>query len=266
MAPFFVQRTREDAGIKLPPPKITVHYLDKDKEKYPLQYKAEEDLTKNAALVLQNGDTVPMLYILEIMLRERQVMTWPSGIVLKDPETKEVICRFDVQESQKLDAVTDLLGDLIEEGERTVVFSKFKDPLYELARRFPERTTLATGDQSKQHKELVRQDFDLKTASANPKWDAVFATYDAFGTGLNLNAARHLIMIDDEWNPGSQDQAIGRIDRLNSTHQANVHIFRVKNSIDIFMESLIQEKREIVEGFEGRFLATELLEHLKAEK
>src|SRR5690606_31678547 len=146
-------------------------------------------------------------------------MTESSGIVLKDPETKAGICRFDVQESQKLDAVTDLLGDLIEEGERTVVFSKFKEPLYELARRFPERTALATGDQSKHHKELVRQDFDLKTASEdNYKWDAVFATYDAFGTGLNLNAARHLIMIDDEWNPGSQDQAIGRIDRLNSTH------------------------------------------------
>ena len=54
----------------------------------------------------------------------------------------------------------------------------------------------------------------LKTAPEDPRWTGCFATYDAFATGVNLNAARHVIMIDDEWNPGMEDQAIGRIDRL----------------------------------------------------
>jgi SNF2 family DNA or RNA helicase len=78
-----------------------------------------------------------------------------------------------------------------------------------------------------------------------------------------LNAARHVILLDDEWSPGMEDQAIGRIDRMNSTDQANVHIFRVKDSIDDFMASLIEEKRDVVEGFEGNFDKQRMIDHLR---
>lgn len=265
MSEFFVQRNREDAGIHIPPPAINIHYLDMDPIGYPAQYKAYNDLRNAAALVLEDGTAISMLYILEIILRERQCMTWPAGIILKDPETKEIIANFDVHESQKLDAVTELLGELLEEEERVIVFSKFKAPLYELKRRLEPNfsVTTATGDDPRYHKDQVRQDFDLKTAPAKPRWGAVFATYDAFATGVNLNAARHVIMVDDEWSPGMEDQAIGRIDRLNSVDQANVHIFRVRKSIDEFMEDLIEEKRKLTEGFEANISAKDMLNHLR---
>lgn len=265
MSEFFVQRNREDAGIHIPPPAVRIYRIDKDKSKYAKQYEAEYNLKHNAALVLENGDVQSMLYILEIILRERQCMTWPAGIVLKDPETKEIICNFDVQESQKLDEAASLLQDLIEEDERVIVFSKFKAPLYEMRKRFPdEPMVVATGDQSTHLRTQVVRDFDLKTAPETPRWKVAFATYDAFATGLNLNAARHVIMLDDEWSPGMEDQAIGRIDRLNSTDQANVHIFRVNKSIDDFMESLLEEKRQLTEGFESTLSAADLLTHLRS--
>lgn len=265
MSEFFVQRTREDAGITIPPPAINIHYLDADPEKYPNQYKAYRDLVEAAALVLQDGTAVDMLYILEIILRERQIVTWPAGVELKikDPETREVLetLHFDVHESQKLDAVEELCRELADEDERTIVFSKFKAPLYELKRRLQNdyKVTTATGDDPRFHKEAVRNDFDLKTAPADPRWNTVFCTFDAFATGVNLNAARHVIMIDDEWSPGMEDQAIGRIDRLNSTDQANVHIFRVNGTVDKFMEALIEQKRQLTEGFEGEISARDLM-------
>lgn len=267
MSEFFIQRNREDAGIHIPPPAITIHELEKDIINYPKQYKAERDLQNAAALVLENGETHNMLYLLEVILRERQVMTWPAGISFRDPETREILCSFDVEESQKIDAVEDLLKELIEEEERVIVFSQFKGPLYELAKRFSSspRTTMATGDQSSWHREQVRTDFDLKTAPEDPRWNICLATYKAFGQGINLNAARHVILLDDEWNPGMEDQAIGRIDRMNSTDQANVHIFRVKNSIDNFMAALLKEKSEILEGFESSISASEIMSALKGE-
>lgn len=269
MSEFFVQRTRDEAGITLPPPAIKIYNVIKDKIKYPKQYAAEKQLREHAALMLENGDVKSMLYILEIILRERQVMTWPAGVVLKDRDEFGNITgetRFDVEESQKLDEACDLLGDLLEEDERVIVFSKFKAPLYEMASRFndPDHPVIvATGDQSTHLREQVVKDFDLKTAPEKPRWQAVFATFDAFATGLNLNAARHVIMLDDEWSPGMEDQAIGRIDRLNSTDQANVHIFRVANSIDDFMAGLIEEKKKLTEGFESGISAAELLDHLR---
>ena len=276
MSEFFVQRDRNAAGIQIPPPARKVYKIDKDKIKYAKQYKAEKDLREAGAMVLESGEAVSMLYILEIILRERQVMTWPAGVVLKIREQNpnaenfgEVIdeIRFDVEESQKLDEAMDLLNDLMEEGERVIVFSKFKAPLYEGHNRIAHagyKSIVATGDQSDQLKQRIREDFDLKTASVDDyKWQVMFATYDAFGTGVNLNAARHIIMLDYEWNPGMEDQAIGRIDRLNSTDQANVHIFHVNKSIDDFMEALMSEKREVAEGFETEFSAKDYLNYLR---
>jgi SNF2 family DNA or RNA helicase len=267
MSEFFIQRNRDEAGIHIPPPAIKIYYIDKDKTKYKKQYEAERLLRNNAALILENGDAYSMLYILEIMLRERQIMTWPAGVELKiKDEDGEVIdtLHFDVEESQKLDEACELLSDLVEEDERVLVFSKFKAPLYEMRNRFPDVPMIvATGDQHESLRRQVVQDFDLKTAPESPRWKVCFATYDAFGTGLNLNAARHVILLDDEWSPGMEDQAIGRIDRMNSTDQANVHIFRVKDSIDEFMEALIEEKRQLTEGFEGNFDKQRLLDHLR---
>lgn len=267
MSEFFVQRTREDAGIHIPPPAIKVYYIEKDFQKYPKQYEAERLLRNNAAIMLDDGRAVSMLYILEILLRERQMMTWPAGVELKiRDEEGEVVetLKFDVEESQKLDEACELLSDLVEEDERVIVFSKFKAPLYEMRSRFPdEKMVIATGDQHVSLREQVVKDFDLKTAPKEPRWQVCFATYDAFATGLNLNAARHIIMLDDEWSPGMEDQAIGRIDRLNSVDQANVHIFRVVDSVDDFMEQLLKEKADLTEGFENTLTAARLLDHLK---
>ena len=66
-----------------------------------------------------------------------------------------------------MDEAMDLLNDLMEEGERVIVFSKFKAPLYEGHNRILTagyKSIVATGDQSDHVKQRVREDFDLKTA------------------------------------------------------------------------------------------------------
>jgi hypothetical protein len=46
---------------------------------------------------------------------------------------------------------------------------------------------------------------------------------------------------------------------MNSTDQANVHIFRVRDSIDDFMEALIEEKRNITGDFDEAHNTREML-------
>lgn len=264
MSEFFVQRDRNSIGIKVPPPAIFKHELSKDTVKYPKQWKAYKDIVEAAALILESGEKFSMFSIIEMITRQRQVVTWPSGVTFRHPETKEIICQFDVEESQKVDAAIELIQELLEEGERVVVFSKFKKPLTVMNNHFVKKrefsTTTATGDDLQWHRTEVRKDFDLKTADPDhPKWHAVFATYEAFGTGINLNAARHVVLLDSEWNPGKEDQAIGRIDRLNSVDQANVHMFEVKGTIDTFMAQLMDIKRDLTEGFETTITAADLL-------
>lgn len=278
---FFVQRNRDDVGVEIPPPAIIHHELDFDARLYPKQFEAYEKLNNAAAIILEQGEgkTFVQNSILNIITRSRQMQTWPAGIQLRAPEDfvdddgrewskGEIMCNFDVHESQKLDAVLELCRELAEEGERFIVWSQFKPPLYEACRRLQQEgfaVTTATGDDDKEtHREEVRKDFDLKTAPENPKWIGCFATYKAFGTGINLHAARHAISLDDEWNPGMQDQAFGRIDRMDNQDQATVHIFRVKKTIDTFMSNLIEQKRAMTEDFEGVVVtATEMLNALR---
>jgi SNF2 family DNA or RNA helicase len=92
----------------------------------------------------------------------------------------------------------------------------------------------------------------------------LLATYKTVGEGLNLNAARHAILLDREWNPGREDQAIGRIDRMNSTDQATIHIPEVEGTVDKFMRTLIERKRFIIGGFnEAVSLQTAIVEAIQ---
>jgi SNF2 family DNA or RNA helicase len=73
-----------------------------------------------------------------------------------------------------------------------------------------------------------------------------------------------MILYDRFWNPGNEDQAIGRIDRINSIDQATVHIPLVENSIDEYMTQLIEDKRNIVMDFkDAASMQNSLAEHLR---
>ena len=58
-----------------------------------------------------------------------------------------------------------------------------------------------------------------------------------------------MILMDEEWNPGKADQAMGRTDRLGQTEVSNVHILRLKGTIDSWMVALNEEKKNLIDGF-----------------
>ena len=247
---FYIARTPEDIGRKVPPPRMIEYELDF--EQHLAQKEAYMMMTERSMAMLGSGKVIPIVSQLAIMTRQAQVVSWPAGINFVDPETDEIV-KFDVHESVKMDWAEDLLKELTEEGERTILFSRFKPAIYELKRRLEAAglsVAVITGDEkAKGNTEEVFNDFDLKTAPENPKYQVLLATYQTVGESANLNAARHMILYDRFWNPGNDDQAIGRIDRINSIDQATVHLPCVKSSIDEYMLELIDNKRSIVTDF-----------------
>lgn len=269
IAPFFVARDRDDVGIQIPPPDIITYPLTL--ENHPEQERAYKLLVKRALVELKEQQ-FPMINILEKINRQRQMISWPPGMTLynRDPETKELISthRFtEVQESVLVDFGVDTIGELVEEGERVILFNNFTDTLHEIKRRLHCKTALYIGATPDWERNIIERDFDLETAPKhNPRYDVLLATYKTVGEGLNLNAARHAILLDREWNPGREDQAIGRIDRLNSTDRATVHIPEVENTIMEFIRDLIEFKRDIIGGFNAAAkLQQALIEKLESE-
>jgi SNF2 family DNA or RNA helicase len=242
-----------------------------DFESHPEQKEAYKVMTERSMAILGTGKVIPIISQLAIMTRQAQVVSWPAGInfEIKDEEGQVIeIVKFDVHQSVKMDWAEDLIKELVEEGERIILFSRFKPAIYELRRRLTEAglsVAVITGDEkAKGNTEEVFNDFDLKTAPENPKYQVLLATYQTVGESANLNAARHMVLYDRFWNPGNEDQAVGRIDRINSIDQATVHIPVVDNSIDVYMGKLIEEKRTIVTDFKSASSQqTSLLQHLK---
>jgi non-specific serine/threonine protein kinase len=260
---FYLARSPEDIGRKVPPPRLIEYKLDF--EAHLEQKEAYKVMAERSLAVLNNGKVLPIISQLALMTRQAQMVSWPAGIVFTDPETEEVI-RFDVHQSVKMDWAEDLIKELVEEDERLILFSRFKPAIYELRKRLVEAglsVAVITGDE-KISREEVFNDFDLKTTPTKPKFQVLLATYQTVGESANLNAARHMILYDRFWNPGNEDQAIGRIDRINSIDQATVHIPLVDGTIDEYMTDLIDQKRNIVTDFkDASTMQANLAEHLR---
>ena len=268
---MYVARDRYQAGVDIPKQEIQVYELELTPETHPKQYAAYRILAEKSALVMddllaENKDeretAVAVMHQIALITRQRQMAVWPNGIKFIHPKTKQVLFECDVTESVKLDRIitpdyTDgLIPELVnDEQERVVVFSQFKQPLIELERRIKNAGISVVrydGETSRDLANEIQIDFDRKYQSPDRpyKWDVVLANYKKGGVGLNLNAATQMIILDEEWNPGKVDQAYGRIDRLGQTDETTVHLLRVKKTVDVWMSSLIQQKADMIAGFE----------------
>lgn len=275
---LFLRRTKEQAGIILPPKTVTIHEIEIDEEKYPMQSKAREQMRKHASIMLDPdaGKAIVAQIKLTVYLRLRQIETWPAQIKVKDKDGNVVLELGDeYAESQKIDEViswengnVNEWGGLIPEitrhpvnnpdGERTVLFSQFKEPLHEVKRRLDTagyRSVILDGDTPQELREIIRVDFDARGRGTEGwgQYDVVLCNYKVGGVGLNFTDATQMVVLDEEWNPGKRDQAYDRIHRMGQDKPVTIHVLRAKNSldagIDVWLAGLIEEKESMVDGF-----------------
>lgn len=258
-----IQRDRKTAGIVIPPQKIQFYDIEFDKERYPEQYKAYRELQEQWTIFSNTNPEEQMNITLMIthILRSRQMLVWPNAIKWLDPISKAPLFQCDVTESIKLDKAVELASEFIEEGERVVLFSQFVPPFHELAKRLSTtpvasqggrliKPALLYGGTSEKEREHIRFDFDAKNKSSD--YDIVLAQYRVGGQSLNFTGATQMIILDEEWNPGKNDQAYGRIDRIGQSKETTVHVLQIINTVDTFMRMLNQKKADIINGFEGQ--------------
>lgn len=271
----YLSRTRETAGVQVPPQTTQYIEFDFEQEEYGRQWRLYRELEENFILRLNGEEVMPVTEIIAQLTRLRQIMTWPHGIefVEKDPDTKEVISRRKVEcpESVKVDQAVKLIHELVDGGERVVLFSKFTAPLYELENRLTMSgipTAVYTGQTDDFTRNQIQLDFDVRTAHpTNPAFKVLLATFSSAGESVNFNAATSCIFLDREWNPAKEDQAAGRIQRIGQENETTVFILHARGTIDGWMRRLVSNKAEMIEGFENAAeVSRELLEAIREEQ
>ncbi|HET7713329.1 MAG TPA: SNF2-related protein [Patescibacteria group bacterium] len=294
IANIYFRRTKDQAGIILPPKTITVHEIEIDEELYPEQARARKEMRTWGSIMLdaKEGKAISAAAMIAVYTRLRQIETWPAGIEIKDGKTHEVILKVDIEESQKLDYIIKPNGDVnnptweeaegllpeVWDEERVVLFSQFKAPLHELRRRIKlagKRAIVLDGDTPPALRDEIATNFDAKY-NEEPKWDVVLCNYKVGGVGMNMTAATQMIIVDEEWNPGKRDQAYDRIHRMGQDKPVSIHVLRAKRSgvdvngvkqdggIDTWLAAIIEHKENVVQGFNEATDAGSLAEMGKA--
>ena len=215
---IIVMRDAKSAGVEITPQDIQYHDIDFDHDLYPKQSKLLKDLNQALLPILESEGKLPILYQIALITRKRQAITWPQGITIKNADGAEVF-HADCDESIKLDHIlmddgeTGLLAEMIDggmvHGQRVVIASQFATVLAELDRRCKVGGISAIrydGSTPDDVKEQVKLDFDYYASNLpgyEKKWQVCLMNYKTGGVGISLADADGLIIVDEEWNPGS---------------------------------------------------------------
>lgn len=146
--------------------------------------------------------------------------------------------------SNKLDRAVEIAVELLRSGEKTVVFTQFRDVLEMFARRLdavaPEYNIWELHGGIKKE---MRQPF-VNDWSADPNAAVLLCMLQVAGIGLNMTAARHMIFLDKLFVPGLNKQAIDRCHRIGQDETQSVQVYEMitRNTVENRVEQILRTK------------------------
>lgn len=143
--------------------------------------------------------------------------------------------------SAKVDRAKDLVEEIVENGDKVIIFSVFKDPLNKLYTELSQyNPVLVTGDIQDSQVEINKQIFQ-----GDSKCKLMLATTQKAGTGLTLTAASYAIFLDTPWTAAEFEQAQDRIHRIGANKNVFIYELITKDTIDERVHDIVQTKEAI---------------------
>ncbi|MEM2614124.1 MAG: helicase-related protein [Nitrososphaerota archaeon] len=203
----------------------------------------EDDFINSMEEILNKVGKEPLLREIEVLENLESLLRdySPEQQSLSDP---------------KLRKVAEVVSDLVNKGNKVLVFSKYTDTVDAVVRFLimdsfsRNEIAIYTGEGGKLYKHDVKdyvpvtKDEVVKELTNGPI--KVLVCSDAAGEGLNLQAASAIVNVDMPWNPAKVEQRIGRIDRLGQRASV-VYVRNVwyPESIEAEMYSSLFNRKEI---------------------
>ncbi|HEX2348686.1 MAG TPA: DEAD/DEAH box helicase, partial [Ktedonobacterales bacterium] len=152
--------------------------------------------------------------------------------------------------SGKLARLDDLVTELLDDGDRALIFTQFtvmgERLVGYLTERFGQETLFLHGGVARQQRERMVERFQ---SGAGPSLFVL--SLRAGGTGLNLTNANHVIHFDRWWNPAVETQATDRAFRIGQTRNVQVRKFVCSGTLEERIDEMIERKRTLTENVFG---------------
>ena len=154
--------------------------------------------------------------------------------------------------SGKLDLLTEMLEEALDEGDRCLVFTQFKEMgtllKTHLENSLEEKVLFLHGGVPQKDRDNMVLTFQDEEGTG-PR---IFVlSLKAGGTGLNLTMANRVFHYDRWWNPAVEDQATDRAFRIGQLRNVFVHKFVCTGTLEERIQVMLERKREVAENLLG---------------
>ncbi len=145
----------------------------------------------------------------------------------------------------KLERITEILDDAEDAGRKVLIFSFFLDVIDVLRKSLGEKVIGAiTGSvHPSARQEMIDQLDDAAPGSV------LLAQITAGGTGLNIQSASVVILIEPQVKPSIEAQAIARVHRMGQTTNVLVHRLIADDTADERMLEVLADKRQLFDAY-----------------
>lgn len=145
----------------------------------------------------------------------------------------------------KLQEVFDYVDDILESGEKMVLFIHLKDVAQAVKSRYP-GAVMVTGQENAEQKQHSVDSFQK-----DPNVKLIICSIKAAGVGITLTAASNVGFVEQSWTAADQEQCEDRCHRIGQKNSVNAIYFLGKNTIDEYIYSIINKKRNIAAKVTG---------------
>lgn len=233
-------------GKEMPPKRVDFEIIEMEEDHRKFYEAIKNGVKEEADKITLNSSN-----LLALTTRLRQATASPS-----------ILSGQDISAS-KLERCKEMIEELASQGEKVVVMSNFKEPVYRLAEMIKGlKPLINTGD--------IPDDqisANVDRFQNDPDSLVFLGTHSKVGTGLTLNAAMYMICIDVPLTYSSFAQSCDRIYRINNTRPAYITVLACKDTIDERVNEILEAKKELseylVDGIEANSYTQDLMDLLK---
>ena len=161
--------------------------------------------------------------------------------------------------SAKLIRAKELVQEIISQGEKVIVYTTFKQPLYTLAEELKKYKPLVCTGDTKEEEVWKRVD---KFQTDNEHY-LMLATIQKMGTGITLTKASYVIFIDSAWTRADNEQAEDRIHRIGAKKPCFYYYLWTKDTYDENVRALVDKKDALSTYINDDELTLDKMETLK---
>ena len=240
-APFMLRRSKEKVADELPPKTELTRSIPISGRQATLYESIRLSMEKRVRdAIAQKGLARSHITILDALLKLRQVCCDPRLL-------PEAMRGKKPAPSAKLEMLTDMLPELIEEGRRILLFSQFTTMLGLIEQEIQKlgiAYTKLTG-QTRNRDKVIEE---FRSGQVN----LFLISLKAGGVGLNLTEADTVIHYDPWWNPAVEAQATDRAHRIGQDKPVFVYKLISEGTVEEKIIALQEKKQRLAEGIYGK--------------